>query len=148
MARKINVKLIMELRDAGLSRSTIASTRHISRHSVGEVFNIADEKGIRYDDVRSFEESEVYRLFYPEKFANETMYGDPDYEHVHQELKRVGVTLKLLHEEYVERCKRNDEIPWVRLSSMRGMPNSPSPTGPPIILSISPTLVPNTINNQ
>ena len=48
MARKINVKLIMELRDAGLSRSTIASTRHISRHSVSAVFNIADEKGIRY----------------------------------------------------------------------------------------------------
>ena len=70
MARKINVKLIMELRDAGLSRSTIASTRHISRHSVSEVFNIADEKGIRYDDVRALEETEVYRIFYPEKFAN------------------------------------------------------------------------------
>ncbi len=111
MARKINVKLIMELRDAGLSRSTIASTRHISRHSVSEVFNIADERGIHYDDVRYLEESEVYRLFYPEKFANETMYGDPDYEHVHQELKHVGVTLKLLHEEYVERCERNGEIP-------------------------------------
>ena len=111
MARKINVKLIMELRDAGLSRSTIASTRHISRHSVSEVFNIADEKGIHYNDVRALEEPEVYRLFYPEKFANETMYGDPDYEHVHQELKRVGVTLKLLHEEYVERCERNGEIP-------------------------------------
>ena len=111
MARKINVKLIMELRDVGLSRSTIASTRHISRHSVSEVFNIADEKGIRYDDVRTLAEPEVYRLFYPEKFANETMYGDPDYEHIHQELKRVGVTLKLLHEEYVERCKQNGEIP-------------------------------------
>ena len=87
------------------------STRHISRHSVSEVFNIADERGIHYDDVRYLEESEVYRLFYPEKFANETMYGDPDYEHVHQELKHVGVTLKLLHEEYVERCERNGEIP-------------------------------------
>ena len=63
MARIINVKLIMELRDAGLSRSTIASTRHISRHSVSEVFNIADEKGIRYDDVRALEEPAVYRLF-------------------------------------------------------------------------------------
>ena len=37
------------------------------------------------------------------------MYGDPDYEHVHQELKRVGVTLKLLHEEYVEYINRNDK---------------------------------------
>ena len=34
-----------------------------------------------------------------------------NYEHVHQELKKVGVTLKLLHEEYVERCERNGEIP-------------------------------------
>ncbi len=88
MARKINVKLIMELRDAGLSRSTIASTRKISRHSVSEVFNIADEKGIQYKDVRALEEAEVYHLFYPEKYANETLYGDPDYKHVHQELKK------------------------------------------------------------
>lgn len=78
MARKINVKLIMELRDAGLSRSAIASTRHISRHSVSEVFNVADEKGIHYDDIRALDDSEVYHIFYPEKFANETMYGDPD----------------------------------------------------------------------
>ena len=34
-----------------------------------------------------------------------------NYEHVHQELKKVGVTLKLLHEEYIERCERNGEIP-------------------------------------
>lgn len=111
MARKINVKLILELREAGLSRSTIASSRHISRHSVSEVFSIADEKGIHFNDVRALEETGVYRLFYPEKFANETMYRDPDYEHVHQELKKVGVTLKLLHKEYIERCERRGEIP-------------------------------------
>lgn len=63
MVRKINVKLIQELRDVGLSRSMIASTRHISRHSVSKVFNIADGKGISYDDVRALEEPEVYRLF-------------------------------------------------------------------------------------
>ena len=111
MPRKINVKLIMELRDAGLSRSAIASTRHISRHSVSDVFNIADNKGISYSDIRNLEESEVYRLFYPEKYASEIMYGDPNYEYVHTELKKVGVTLKLLHEEYVERCNQSGEIP-------------------------------------
>lgn len=111
MARKINVKLIMELRDAGLSRSMIASARHISRHSVSDVFNIADEKVISYGDISSLEEQEVYRLFYPEKFAGETMYGDPDYEYVHRELKKVGVTLRLLHEEYVDRCEQEGKIP-------------------------------------
>ena len=111
MARKIDVKLIMQLRDAKLSISSIATTRHMSRHSVSDVFNIADKKGIRYSDICHLDDAEVYRLFYPEKYANESMYGDPDYEHVHQELKRVGVTLKLLHEEYVDRCQRDGEIP-------------------------------------
>ena len=111
MARKIDVKLILQLRDAGLSKSAIASTRQISRNSVRDVFDIADAKGIRYSDVRGLEDSELYHLFFPEKYANESMYGDPDYEHVHQELKKTGVTLKLLHEEYVERCEQNGEIP-------------------------------------
>ena len=31
---KIHVKLILQLRDAGMSRQAIASTRHISRNSV------------------------------------------------------------------------------------------------------------------
>ena len=111
MARKINVKLIMELRDAGLSRRTIASTRHMSRHSVGEVFDIANKKGIRYDDVRLLSDTEAYRLFFPDKHSGEIMFADPDYEHVHEELKKPGVTLKLLYEEYTDRCKRNGEFP-------------------------------------
>ncbi len=111
MARKIDVKLILQLRDAKLSISSIASTRHMSRNSVSDVFKIAEEKGISYSDICSLDDAEVYHLFYPEKYANESMYGDPDYAHVHQELKKVGVTLKLLHEEYVDRCQRDGEIP-------------------------------------
>lgn len=38
MANKINVKLILELLDAGMSRNSIASTRHMSKHSVSDVF--------------------------------------------------------------------------------------------------------------
>ena len=69
MAKKINVKLILELRDAHMSRNGIASTRHMSRHSVSDVFHIADEKGITYRDVRFLDENEVYRMFYPDKHA-------------------------------------------------------------------------------
>ena len=47
MARKIRAKLIMELREQGLSRRTIAKTRHMSMESVCEVFDIASERGIR-----------------------------------------------------------------------------------------------------
>jgi hypothetical protein len=100
MAKKINVKLILELRDAGMSRNGIASTRHMSRHSVSDVFHLADERGITYKDVHFLDEKDVYRMFYPDKFAVDDPYKDPDYEYIHQELRKTGVTLKLLWEEY------------------------------------------------
>lgn len=96
MARKINVKLILELRKAGLSRNMIAATRHMSKNSVGDVIHISNERGITYDDVSDLDEDTVYRMFYPDKHATENLYHQPDYEYVHKELKRVGVTLKLL----------------------------------------------------
>ena len=111
MANKINVKLILELRAAGLSRNVIASTRHISKHSVSDVIHISDEKGITYNDVRSLPEEAVYREFFPDKYAVEELYEPPDYEYVHQELKKVGVTLKLLWQEYQDKCRPLTKIP-------------------------------------
>lgn len=110
MANKINVKLILELRDAKMGRNAIASTRHMSRNSVSDVFHIADKLGISYQDIQSLDEDSVYRMFYPDKHAVENMYQDPEYEAVHRELKKVGVTLKLLWEEYKDRCRASGTI--------------------------------------
>ena len=111
MARKINVKLILELREAKLSRNTIADSRHIARNSVSDVFRIAEERGITYRDVRSLSEVEVYSMFYPDRHAVENIYSLPDYEHVHNELKKVGVTLYLLWEEYQSNCRSEGTLP-------------------------------------
>ena len=111
MANKIKVKLILELRAAHMSRNIIASTRHMSKNSVGDVFHIADSLCVTFEDVKDKDEEEVYRMFYPDKHAVENMYKDADYEHVHKELKKVGVTLKLLHQEYCDRCKTETDIP-------------------------------------
>ena len=43
-------------------------------------------------------------LFFPEKLSADQIYELPDYGYVHEELKKVGVTLKLLWEEYREKC--------------------------------------------
>ena len=111
MANKIRVKLILELRSAGMSRNVIASTRRFSRNSVSDVFRIADAKGIAYADIKNLSDQEVYRMFYPDKYAVESMYRNPDYEYVHKELKKVGVTLKLLWSEYKDACKIENAIP-------------------------------------
>lgn len=88
MSRKINVKLILKLQKAGLSRNMIAGTRHMSKNSVGDVIHIADKRGSTYDDVSSLDEDAACRMFYPDKHAVETLYRQPDYEYVHKELKR------------------------------------------------------------
>ncbi|MBO2516352.1 MAG: integrase [Clostridiales bacterium] len=111
MARKINVKLILELRDARLSRNFIADSRHIARNSVSDVFRIANERNITYSDVRSLSETEVYSLFYPDKHAVENIYSLPDYELVHNELKKPGVKLSILFEEYQTKCKSEGTLP-------------------------------------
>lgn len=43
MASKIKVKLILEFRDAHMSRNSIASTRNMSSSSVSDMFHITDE---------------------------------------------------------------------------------------------------------
>lgn len=111
MAKKINVKLILELRSAGMGRNAIAASRHISKNSVGDVFHIADRMGISYENIAQMDEDTVYRKFYPDKFALESLYDKPDYEYVHQELKRTGVTLKLLWQEYQDKCRASGNIP-------------------------------------
>ena len=68
MIRKVNVKLILELRDKGLSRTEIAASRHISRRLVNEVCTIAQQQNLSYRDVITKSEDEVYKLIYPHKY--------------------------------------------------------------------------------
>lgn len=111
MANKINVKLILELRKAGLSRNVIAATRSMSKNSVGDVIHLSEKLGITYDDVSDLDADTVYRMFYPNKYAIENLYTDPDYEYIHKELTKVGVTLKLLWNEYKDKCATAGTLP-------------------------------------
>lgn len=111
MARRIKVKLILRLRNQGMSRKEIARTRKMSMTSVCEVFNIAERRSIAYGDIEAHEDDEVYRLFYPDKHIHLSSFEEPDWDYVHRECARVGVTLKLLHEEYRDKCATNNTIP-------------------------------------
>lgn len=50
-------------------------------------------------------------MFFPDKFAVEYLYEEPDYDYIHAELRRTGVTLKLLWEEYKDECVKNGTLP-------------------------------------
>lgn len=110
MAKKIKVKLILELRAAQMSQREICRTRKISQHSVGDVYRVADELGIIYNDVKDKSDEEVYRMFYPDKYVSEVLYKVPDYSYIHTELKKTGVNLKLLWREYKDSCETSSAL--------------------------------------
>lgn len=111
MAKKIDVKAIVELHSAGISRNQICRSRGISRDSASAVIHIADEKHITYKDIRDLSDDEAYQLFFPDKYQSANLYTPPDYEKVHQEMSKPGVTMKLLWQEYLESCNDAGEIP-------------------------------------
>lgn len=101
---RIKVKLILEFIESGMSRRQICSSRHVSSHTVSEVKQIAEQRNITYQDIKNMSEDEVYNLFFPDRHQLENLYEQPDYEYVHSELKRTGVTLKFLWQEYQDKC--------------------------------------------
>lgn len=110
MSRKIPVKVIMLYRDQGLSRNMIAKSQNVSRNSVSQVFQRASHLNISYQDIESMSDIEVYRYFFPERYQSEILYKLPNYEVIHKELQKVGVTLKLLWQEYTDSCRQTNEV--------------------------------------
>lgn len=111
MARKIKVKQILQLHEAGSGRNHIASVYHMAKDSVSDVIRIADQKGITFSQIKDMDEEDVYRLFYPDKYQSTSIYQQPDYEYIHKELEKVGVTLKTLWQEYRDECQKNHTVP-------------------------------------
>lgn len=104
MVRRIKAKLVLRLRAEGFSARQIEA-QGMSRHSVVAVFDAADREGIDYDAVAELDEAEVYARLFPGRGEYESVHAQPDWGQVHKELARVGVTLKLLHGEYVDACR-------------------------------------------
>lgn len=104
MVRKIKAKLVLQLRAEGLSGRAIATSQAMSRKSVTAVLEAADAAGVGWDDVADLGEGEVYALLFPGRGEHESVFAQPDWDRVHKELARVGVTLKLLHGEYADSC--------------------------------------------
>lgn len=103
MVRKINAKLVLRLRAEGLSFAQIEA-QSVSRHSVVKVERAATREGLTWAAASNLSEHEVYERLFPGVGARESAYLQPDWGQVHRELGKVGVTLKLLHAEYLDIC--------------------------------------------
>ncbi|MFZ0837844.1 MAG: IS21 family transposase [Xanthobacteraceae bacterium] len=96
------VREVLRLRHAlGVSERQIAITVGVSRSTVGEYLRRAAVIGITWPVPEGMDDVELERrLFTPPTFDENPARPLPDWTHVHRELKRPGVTLLLLWEEY------------------------------------------------
>lgn len=101
--RKIREVLRLK-HEVGLSNRAIARACQVSNSTVGEYVRRAEQAGLAWPLPDDLGEEELYRKLFPEgenpKVAERPQ---PDWEAVHRELARKGVTLKLLWQEYREK---------------------------------------------
>ena len=97
--RRIRDTLRLHLQ-AGLSYSELARTLKISKSVVGKYVSLARAAGVDWAMVQALSDEELEARLYRPAVPKSSHQLAPDFALVHQELKRAGVTLQLLWEEY------------------------------------------------
>ena len=100
----VNYREILRLNSLKYTQTDISISLKTSRNTIREVIKIAKEKDISWPLEESVTNSVLEGLLYPEKTEKANVFSQPDYEYIHRELARPGVTMSLLHAEYLARC--------------------------------------------
>jgi transposase len=98
--RKIHEVCRLRLR-MGLGINQIAGACNISKSTASTYVNKIEELQLSYEELAFLDEEALYKLLFP--VVAETPVSDkvmPDFEYLTKELKKKGVTLQLLYEEY------------------------------------------------
>ena len=106
-----NYKEILRLASLGLSSRKISSSCGCSKSTVLKVLAKSRELGLSWPEVSDNSDKEVLRWLFPDGPV-ESGYKMPDYEYVHREMAKSGVTLSLLWLEYCDQCRQSGEIPY------------------------------------
>lgn len=99
------IREILRLKyEAGLSNRAIAGACNISNSTVGEYLRRAETAGIGWP-LGEISEEDVYKKLFGDPVPSTEMTSKPlpDWEEVHKELRKKGVTLQLIWMEYIEK---------------------------------------------
>lgn len=105
-----NYREILRLHNQGLSGRSIASTCECSRNTVAQTLKRATEANVSWPLPDGLSEADLIKLLFPERNLPSNR-KQPDYDYVHKEMSKSGVTLSLLWNEYCEQCRQAKEAP-------------------------------------
>ena len=107
----VNHKEILRLKHLGLTNREIAHAAGCGRNTVTRTLARAREQQLGWQQAQSMSQQEVSQRLFPTEQKN-PVYKMPDYEWVHREMQKSGVTLSLLWVEYCEQCRQSGELPY------------------------------------
>lgn len=101
---------ILRLNSLGISQRSIAASCECSRNTVAKVLFRAAALDLSWPLPEGTTDGDLGRRLFPKESVT-TVRKKPNLEHLHKELTKQGVTLKLLWSEYCEECRREQSIP-------------------------------------
>lgn len=107
----VDYREIIRLHSLNHSNATIAASLGHSRNTVSEVLKKANDHGVEWPIPKTLPNEDLKQLFYPTSGNNEGR-KLPDFDYIHKELARPGVTLMLLWAEYCTKCEQEHTIPY------------------------------------
>jgi transposase len=102
----VKIKEVLRLKfDAGLSNRKIGNSLRISHSTVADYLHRAEQAGLRWPLPEGLSERQLEQQLFAEPkrlCGNDTPRVIPDWSEIHRQMKRQGVTLMLLWQEYKE----------------------------------------------
>jgi transposase len=106
-----NYREILRQANLGILKKDIAASCGCSRNTVAATLTKAAEAGLGWGTAQGMTNTELSARLFP-KEAAAPHFKMPDYEAVHREMGKSGVTLSLLWAEYREACQEAGDIPY------------------------------------
>ena len=106
-----NHKEILRLKSLGLTHAQIAQSCECGRNTVTRTLQQAQSVGLSWSQAHNMTEEEISAKLYP-KALYSSAYQMPDYEYIHHEMQKSGVTLSLLWQEYYSQCRASGKLPY------------------------------------
>ena len=108
-----NYREKLRLKSLGYSQRSIASGAEASRNTVSEVLKKAEQLNIIWPLEDDATNEMLDELFWGKRNSSPAPYAVIDFNYIHKELSKKGVTLTLLWQEYCERAYINGETPYM-----------------------------------
>jgi len=106
-----NYREILRLRSLGINNTKIAESMAISRQTVVTVVSRATTQGLDWQTAEGLSDRELSAKLFPNGACSQ-IYLKPDFDYIHKEMAKPGMTRELLWTEYCDKCRAAGQVPY------------------------------------